>query len=264
MRPGRLIVVCLTLVLVVSLSGCKLKKAMDEAQISESLSDIGTTDLMEATANDTYEGPEDGKLTDAQIQMYLKVREQEKKIAQIARKEAEAHAKKAKASGEKSLAGAIAGFKALGSVADMFTADIRAAHELGYNTAEYQWIKGKVLEASGSVLQDQMNESINAMMTQGHNELKKQYDETTDEQAKAALKTMLDQYEQNRKEMEAQQQADLDPAVGHNRQLLAKYENALNAIAQELAKFEENPGDAEKSVQEWQQKLNEQANAPTQ
>jgi hypothetical protein len=252
----RLLIIALGLLLVAGLSGCKLKKAMDEAQISDSLSKFGTTDLMEKVADDSYDAPADGRLTDAQIQMYLKVREQEKKIALVARQELEAKAKKAEEKGEKSLAGMMAGFQALGSVADLMTADIRAAHELGYNTAEYQWVKAQVLEASGSVFQEQMQASMSKMMDESYAALKKQADEATDPQTKKLLADALASYETNRAEMQTQNQ--VEPYVAYNRNLLAKYENTLNALTAELAKFEEKPGDAQKALEEWQQNINTQ------
>lgn len=250
----RLLIIALGLLLVAGLSGCKLKKAMDEAQISDNLSDLGTTELMEKVAEDSYDAPADGRLTDSQIQMYLKVREQEKKIALVARKEMEETAKKVEEKGEKSLAGMMAGFKALGSVADFMTADIRAAHELGYNTAEYQWVKGQVLEASGAEFQEQMQASLSTMMDESYTALKKQAAETTDPQTKKLLADALANAEKTRDEMQAQNQ--VEPSVAFNRELLSKYEGTLNALTAELAKFEENPGDAQKALDEWQQKAN--------
>ncbi|MFN2239151.1 MAG: hypothetical protein ABR524_07140 [Thermoanaerobaculia bacterium] len=252
----RLLIIALGLLLVAGLSGCKLKKAMDEAQISDDLSNLGTTELMEKVADDSYDAPADGRLTDSQIQMYLKVREQEKKIAMVARQEMEAKAKKIEEKGEKSLAGMMAGFQALGSVADLMTADIRAAHELGYNTAEYQWVKGQVLEASGSVFQEQMQASMSTMLDESYAALKKQADEATDPQTKKAFTGMLADYEKNRAEMQARN--EVEPSVAFNRNLLSKYENTLNALTAELAKYQENPGDAQKAMEEWQKKANAQ------
>lgn len=248
----RIVTILMAVLLVGLLSGCKLKKAIDEAgAIKDSLDQVGTTELMEKTADDTYDPPADNRLTEAQIQMYLKVREQEKKIAQVAKAELEKKAKESEASGgDKSLAGMVKGFEALGSVADYMTADIRAAHELGYNTAEYQWVKERVLEASGSVFQEQMASSMTQMMDKAYTDMKQQYDAATDEQSKKAIGEMLAQYEQNKKEMAAQQ-PDVDPAVAYNRQLLSKHENALNAIAVELAKWTGNDAEAQKAVQEW-------------
>jgi hypothetical protein len=52
-------------------------------------------------------------------------------------------------------------------------------------------------------------------------------------------------------------QQDENPALTYNRQLLSKHENALNAYAHELSKYEDKPGDVQKSVQEMEQKLEE-------
>jgi uncharacterized coiled-coil protein SlyX len=65
---------------------------------------------------------------------------------------------------------------------------------------------------------------------------------------------MLDSLEQQRAE-QAKQQQQVDPAVTYNRQLLSKYENALNAFAQELSKYEDKPGEAKKSVDEFQKSV---------
>ncbi|MGH9456054.1 MAG: hypothetical protein ACRD2J_00240 [Thermoanaerobaculia bacterium] len=227
----------------------------DEAEIAENLEDVGTTELLEKTAEDEYEPPADNRLTEAQIQMYLKVREHEKKIAEVARQEMEKHAKTAETKGEKSFSGMVEGFKALGSAADFVTADLRAASELGVNTAEYQWVKERVLEASGAAFAEQMQQSMNAMMDQAWADLKKQHDEATDPETKKAIAGMLADYEKGRKEMAAEQE-QADPWIAHNRQLLAKYENEVNALVTELSKFEETPGQTQKALEDWQAKQN--------
>lgn len=234
-------------------TGCKLKKAVDEAAISDDLEDVGTKELLEKTSEDSYDPPADARLTDAQIQMYLKVREKEKAIALVARKEMEKQAKSAEGKGEKSIAGVMAGFKALGSAADFLTADIRAAHELGFNTAEYQWVKERVLEASGAAFTESLQQSSKAMMDQAYDELKKQHDAATDAEAKKALAGMLAEYDKNRKEMAAQQE-QVDPSVKANRELLSRYESTLNALATEMSKFEDKPGEAQKALEDIQQK----------
>src|SRR5688572_18054457 len=140
MRRNLVILASLTLVFAIACGG----KEKAAKQIAEDLKDRGTMDLIKETSEDEYNAPEDGRLSEAQIEIYLKVRDHEKEIAQVAKKELEAQSKKVEASGDKSLAGMMAGLQSLGSVADILTADIRAAKDLGYNTAEYQWIKSKV------------------------------------------------------------------------------------------------------------------------
>src|SRR5688500_14779005 len=123
----RVLRLLLSVVFVLAFTACGGKK---EADISKDLKSKGTLELMQEAADDRYESPADERLTEKQVQMYLKVREHEKKILEVAKKEAAAHAQKAEKAGDKSLAGMMAGLKTLGSVADMVTADIRAAKEL--------------------------------------------------------------------------------------------------------------------------------------
>ena len=240
------VAVCLTL----ALTGCKAKEALDEASISKDLDKRGTTDLMQEVANDSYDAPADGKLTEAQVQMYLKVREHEKKIAQVAKEEAKQHAEKAKKSGEKSLAGMMEGLKTLGSVADLMTADIRAAKDLGYNSQEYLWVKQQILEVSGAAMAEKMGQAMSSSLDQMYEQTKKAHAEATDEATKKMYAEMLAGYEKSKQEM-AQQNA-VDPAIAHNRALLVKYESELAAFASEWAKYEDNEGDAAKAVKEME------------
>ena len=248
MRRTLVVALCVSF----ALAGCKAKEMLDKADISKDLEKRGTTDLMKQVADDTYEAPADGKLTDAQIKMYLKVRDHERAIVQVARAEAQKHADSAKQKGEKSIAGMMEGFKTLGSVADMLTADVRAAKDLGFNTQEYLWVKGQVLAASTSAMAEKFSESMSSSMDKAYQDAKKAHAEATDEQTKAMYAQLMAGYEQSKKEMA--EQKDQDPAAAHNRQLLAKYENELNALASELAKWEDKPGDAEKWKQEMQKK----------
>src|SRR5688572_12622929 len=250
MRRILILVVCLTF----ALTACKAKEAIDKADISKDLDKRGTTDLMKEIANDEYTAPADGRLTDAQIQMYLKVREHEKKIAEVAKAEMKQHAEKAEQN-EKSLSGMLEGMKALGSAADFMTADIRAAKDLGYNSQEYLWVKTQILAASTSVMAEKFSETITANFDKAYEEAKKAYDEAKDEQTRKIYADMLAGYDKSKQEM--QQTESEDPALTHNRQLLSKYENALNAYAHELSKWEDKPGEVQKSVDEMTRKLEE-------
>jgi hypothetical protein len=240
------------LMLSMALAGCKAKEAFDKAKISQDLQKHGTLDLMKDVSKDKYQPPADGKLTDAQMQMYLKVRGHEKDIAQVARKEAEAHADAAKKAGDKSIAGMMEGFKTMGSAAAMLTADIRAAKDLGYNTQEYLWVKSQVLAASSAAMMSKMADATNASLDGAYTQMKKSYDEAKDDQTKKMYKEMLDNYDKQRAEMKKESAANIAPAVAYNQQLIAKYDGALNAIATEMSKWEEKPGDAQKSVDEFQ------------
>ena len=251
MRRTLLAGLCLT----IALTGCKAKELADKVAISRELSKSGsTTDLMKKVADDKYTAPADGKLTDAQVQMYLKVREHEKQIAQVAKQEAQQHADAAKKAGDKSLAGLVEGFKTMGSVADLVTADIRAAKDLGYNTQEYLWVKGQILAVSTAAMGEKMGEAMSAGMDKTIAETRKAYDEATDENTKKMYKETLDAFEKQKQEQAAQKEKE-DPALTYNKALVSKYESALNAFAQEVSKYEDKPGETEKSMQQWQKDM---------
>ena len=209
---------------------------------------------MKQVADDKYTAPADGKLTDSQVQMYLKVRDHEKQIAQVAKAEAQKHADAAKAAGEKSISGMMEGFKTMSAAAEMMTADIRAAKDLGYNTQEYLWVKGQIMAASSSAMTEKLGQAMNASMDASYQQMKKSYDEAKDEQTKKIYADSLANFEKTRKETAAQQ-AQVDPAIAYNKQLLSKYDNALNAITNEMAKYEDKPGDAQKNMADWQKQV---------
>jgi len=89
---------------------------MKETSIQKDLDKRGTLDLMKEVADDKYTPPKDGRLTDAQVQMYLKVRNHERDIAKVAAQNMQAEAKEADAQ-KNSLSGMIKGFQAIGSAA---------------------------------------------------------------------------------------------------------------------------------------------------
>jgi hypothetical protein len=250
MRRTLTAVLCLTFVF----AGCKAKELASKAAISADLDKRGTTDLMKEVANDEYTAPADGRLTDAQVQMYLKVREHEKKIAKVAKEEMQKHAEDAKKAGEKSIAGMMDGFKALGSAADFATADIRASKDLGYNSQEYLWVKGQILAASTSEMADNFNKAISQNFDKAYTEAKKAYAEAKDEQTKKLYADMLAGYDKTKQEM-AQQAPAADSPTTYTRQLLGKYENVLKAYATELSKYESKEGEVDKGMAEMQKNL---------
>ncbi len=185
--------------------------------------------------------------------MYLKVREHEKKIAEVAKAELKQHAQNAEKKGDKSIGGFMEGMKALGSAADLLTADIRAAKDLGYNTQEYLWVKQQILAASTAQMAEQFSNAMAANFDKAYTEAKKAHDEASDEQTKKLYADILAGYDKSKQEMTAKQEAD--PATVYNRQLLAKYESALNVYAHELSKYEDKPGEVTQAMDEMKKKL---------
>jgi hypothetical protein len=246
------------LALSVVLGGCKVKELADKARIAKDLDKRGTVDLMKQVADDKYDAPKDGKLTEGQIQMYLKVREHEKEIAKVALANANEHAKAADAS-KHSLSGVMEGLKTMSAAAEFATADIRAAKDLGYNTQEYMWVKGQIMVVSTTAFAEQMGNAMSAQLDASRAQLQKAYDEAKDEQTKQLYKQQLDSFDQSIKENKQQATANVDPALAYNRELLKKYDTELAAFTNEMSKYEAKDGDAKKSMDELQKNMKEAA-----
>lgn len=245
------------LALSVLVFGCKAKELAEKAQIARDLDKRGTIDLMKDVSNDKYDPPKDGKLNESQIQMYLKVREHEKQIAKVALEQAQQHSKAADAS-KNTLGGMMEGLKTMSSAAQFATADIRAAKDLGYNTQEYLWVKAQVLAASTTAFAETMNKAMSTQIDTAYQQTKKAYDEAKDEQTKQMYKQMLDGYEQQRKEGKETVETQ-DPVIAYNRQLLKKYDTELAAFATEMGKYETKDGEAKKSLEDLQKKMDQAA-----
>jgi hypothetical protein len=241
------------LVFAVVLSGCKVKELADKANIARDLDKRGTVDLMKDVSKDKYDPPKDGKLTESQIQMYLKVRQHEKDIAKVAKAQMEEHSKAADQA-KHSLSGVFEGIKTMQSAGEFLTADIRAAKDLGYNTQEYLWVKGQILAASAAAFTEGLTNVMANQQAQAYEQMKKSYDEAKDEQSKQMYKQMLDGYEKSMKESQ-QTASQVPPEVQYNRQLLKKYDSELGAFTNELSKFENKEGEAKASVDELQKNL---------
>lgn len=249
-----------TAIIAVALAGCNVKEKLSEAAISDDLADRGTQELLEEAANDTYDAPADGRLSEKQLDMYLKVREHEKKIADVARKDLEKKAGNAKNNeGKASLAGIMDAFSAVGSLADIATADIRAAKDLGYNTAEYQWVKQQVLGAAGWDIARKSHQALTVMMDNNYAQLKKQHDEAQDATTKQMLGAMLQEYDKQKAETAASTETDPEEAVNaFNFELISKRSDAATVFAYEMSKWTgQTTEEIEKNVNEYNQQMDE-------
>lgn len=242
--------VCLTIAMTLFV-GCGKESP---EKIAESLKDKDAMDVLKDAGEDDYDPPEDGKLTEKQVEMYLDVREREVEIARVARQQLQERADKVKEKGEKSISGLMEAYKGLGSAADFLTADVRAAQELGYNTAEYMWVKGQVIKASAAEYTEKAREQLSNMTDQAYENLKKQHAEATDESTKEMLGKMLAEMEKNRAKVESESE-EIDDADAYNRDLLAKYEDSLKALAVEASKWNDEEKDADQLTDEMRENL---------
>lgn len=217
--PRRTVVVLALAGSVLFACGCQGKPAADEASIQKSLHEKGTANLMDEVAKaPDYHPPADGQLTDAQVKMYLDVRQREQQIREVAFKDLQGRE------------GAfLESLKTVGDqpdIADIATADLRAAQELGFNPKEYQWVKERVLEArmleTTRALAQQVAQSRQQVLAL----FEQRRQEATDLVAKAEAERQLEELQKNAVSAPAPADpAGTDPAREHNADLLARFKD---------------------------------------
>lgn len=210
--------------LVLPLAACG--RGDDEASIEENLEETGTLDVLEQAGEDTYEPPADGELTESQVEMYLAVQERAAKIRTVTAQRLREQEKEREAKGEE--AGLMDAMRSLGDASDFVTAEIRAAKELGHNSAEYQWVQEQVMEAQVARMTAGMQEQMGAAGQQFVAMMEQQLANTTDAEQKAELERSLAEYKQGLEESAAEE--ELEPGVAHNMELLEKYQQRIEEI----------------------------------
>jgi len=225
--------------LALAATGCKSKPADDEASIKETLQEKGTIDVMDQVSKaPEYKAPADGKLTDAQVKMYIEVRQREQKIREVAFKELKAKGDKAKA--EKKDVGMFEAMKAIGDLADVATADLRAAQELGHNPNEYTWVKERVLEVDML----QMSKTVNKQLVEGQQSLVKMLEEQKKLATDDAQRAELDKQIAEMKQSAADAAADSTPAKEYNASLLARYKDDIDKLKAEDTRIAQRLNDS--------------------
>jgi hypothetical protein len=232
MKPFRCTVSALAaaavlLALVLPLAACG--RGDDEASIEENLEETGTLDVLEQAGEDEYEPPADGELTESQVEMYLAVQERAVKIRKVTAERLREQEKEREAKGEK--AGLMDAMRSLGDASDFVTAEIRAAKELGHNSAEYQWVQEQVMEAQVAKMSRGMQAQMGQAAQQFVEAMEQQLANTEDAEQKAAIEQQIAEYRQGLEESMAEE--ELEPGVAHNLELLERYQDRLDRI-QEL------------------------------
>ena len=185
----------------------------------------GLSDVIKTAAEEKYNPPADGRLTDTQIENFIKIRTRAKVIENVAHREIEERAKKS-AGKENSLSDVIQAGRIIGLLS---TADVRASQELGFNSAEYEWVKQQVIDASSAAIADQSLIAGRKIAADERADLKKHYDDAPDEDSKKIYAGLIADSEKNEKDAETAGEPQ-SPAVVYNKQLLAKHEDAVRPL----------------------------------
>ena len=213
----------------------------------ESLQNIQNSEfneLVEMTEQDQYEPPADGLLTDDHIKMYIAVKAHEKSLLKNEAEKVKEKVAKVEQSDEESLSGIIKNLDAIQQAASYSLLDVRAAKALGYNSAEYEWVKETLLEASSLTMMGGAKEMQAIMINsikQSIPQLEKARDESSDPQMRTALDEQIMETKKNLEEMKediASEQEQMTAAMKHNIALYAKHKDALNVLENEFSKWQ--------------------------
>ena len=119
-------------------------------------------------------------------------------------------------------------------------------------------MKGQIMAVSTTAFAEQMTNVMSAQLDANRAQMQKAYEEAKDEQTKQMYKQQLDSLEQTVKEGKQATEGQ-GAALTYNRELLKKYDTELAAFTNEMSKYEAKDGDAKKSMDELQNKMNEAA-----
>lgn len=178
--------------------GCR--RADDRAAIQERLRGKGSAEVIRAAAAARYEPPADGRLTAAQVRMYLEVRERESRIREAAAAEPQRRREAAGAA-----------------------ADLRAAQELRVNPKEYTWVRDRVLEAETAATTQALYQRMAAGREQLLARMRRDKDAQTDPERRSAAERQIEDWKRG---LQAAEPA-MTPAVRANVALLARYREPL-------------------------------------
>ena len=143
----------------------------------------------EADAAPPYAPPADGRLNDAQMRMYVKVRERESLLREKGSK----------------------------------AADLQAAREATVNPREYLWVRERVLEAEASAATQLLYQKMSAGREQLLARMRRERDAMTDAAERAAAEGRIEDFKRGLQASEPQ----MSPAVRANVALLARYREPL-------------------------------------
>jgi hypothetical protein len=222
-------------------AGAGCRRADDRAAIQERLRSKGAAEVVREAAAARYTPPADGRLTDAQVRMYLPVRERECRIREAAALTAQRR---------RSAAGGGAGAeraeraerqegrdgrddresrKARGrsaaaeEAALAAAADLRAAQELRANPKEYAWVRERVLEAETAAATQSLYQKMAAGREQLLARMRSDLEALTDPERRAAAEREIEDWKRG---LQAAEPA-VPPAVRSNLVLLARYREPL-------------------------------------
>lgn len=173
-----------------------------------------------AAERESYRPPSDGRLTAAQVETFLKVREATVRFA--ARP-----GQSAPLEGEEGISGA----------AEARAAEIRAARALSVPVEEHLWVRERVLEAEVAALSAELNADVLALLEQTLRTLRDRLPAAPDEDSRQLLEQQIAGFEAEAARVRREAAVKEPPAVQANQRVLAPFRRRLSTITDELSQL---------------------------
>ena len=183
------------------------------------------------TNEDKYTPPADERINEKQLEMYVAVRRRELQISRDASSRLKAKSTELKARGEKP--GIVDGLDALEQVGSVLAADVRAAVQAGYNSAEYQWVKARVIEAGASGANEEFQRATRRIADQSQRYYRTQLAQAGSPEERNMWQQSIAALAKQTAGMEKSTEAS--EALRHNRELVRRHQSELDGIRSETA-----------------------------
>jgi len=209
---------------------------------NEDISEMITDKLMEDIEKDSYSPPVDGKLTEAQVHLFLHVKKEEltyifqnlkHNLAGL-----EENEKKKKIAGLKEY---MTTLRTIGNSTNAVATDLQAAKKLGYNAREYEWVRNVIINTNLFTWADTTSQIATERYEKTLQELIAQQEAAATPEEKNLYDQQINAIRLALEDMESKNHP-LDETTVFNKMLLEKFEDEIAALEAEIKRCNFNNG----------------------
>lgn len=185
-----------------------------------------------AAERETFRPPEDGVLTAAQVEAFLKVREATVRVL-------------ATPGG----AAPLEGDEGISDATEARAAEIRAARSLSVPVGEYFWVRERILEAEAAAQTAKLNADVLGLLDRTLGSLRARRTSAPDDASRQLLDAQIASFEAEAARVRREAAEKEPEAIRANLKVLGSFRPKLSAIADELAALRLPPKPAEPPAQ---------------
>ncbi len=167
-----------------------------------------------------YRPPSDGIVSPAQVEMFLKVREETVRARKAAPPDAP-----------------LEGEEGISRAAESRSAEIRAARVLSVPVDEYLWVRERVLEAEAAALTAKLNADVLGLLARTIESLRERRATSPDDASRKLLDEQIEAFEAESARVKREAAEEEPASVRENLKVLAPWRKKISATTDELAQL---------------------------